>query len=302
MLLRKHIPFGYVVLNVRRDAILLLSGAIAIYLLQQFTKWGLFAVPLPLLTVLGTGISLLLAFRINQSYDRWWEARIIWGGIVNDSRTLIRQVLTFVRPDSSRSVHVTIKRIALRQAAWCYVLARTLRQQTPTTALTKLLEPAESDALQHFDNKANALLTGHSHDIQLLFSTDAIDSFQMMQIDDTIVRLCDHMGKCERIKSTVFPVTYSLFLRCFIYLFIFIIPFGLGAGFGISEIPITVSIGVAFFLIEKTATLMQDPFEGRPTDTAMLTISTNIHRTILQMIGEKEELPEPYPAASFYAM
>ena len=124
----------------------------------------------------------------------------------------------------------------------------------------------------------------------------------MMQLDNTITRLTDHMGKCERIKSTVFPSTYSLFIHSFIYLFIFTIPFGLGDQFGVAEIPLSTGIGIAFFLIEKTAMHMQDPFENRPTDTAMTTIATNIHRNIVQMTGATEGLPAPHPPGPFYAM
>ena len=300
MLLKRNIPVQFIIKKVWREAIILFLVTLGIYLMRLFEWWHRPALPLSLITVLGTAISLVLAFRTNQSYDRWWEARSIWGGIVNDSRTLIRQVVAFT--GNQGPAKPIVNRIANRQIAWCYSLSQSLRGMDALDGLSAYLEPNELAAAGAADNKPNALLQQHSADVKGLQTMGAIDSFGMMQMDNTIGRLCDHMGKCERIKSTVFPSTYSLFIHCFIYLFIFTIPFGLGNEFGITEIPLTTGIGVAFFLIEKTAMHMQDPFENRPTDTAMTTIATNIHRNILQMTGASEGQPAPHPPGPFYAM
>ena len=302
MLLKKHIPVTYVVSSVLRDGVLLTLLTATVFLWQRYGRGDFFTVPLPILTILGTAISLLLAFRTNQSYERWWEARVVWGGIVNDSRSLLRQVLAFAEGRTWEKDHALVRRLARRQAAWCYCLGQSLRGQDALANLEGLLDPDELQALAHYDNKPNALLQYHARDLQALFKGGVIDSIQLTHLDGTLSRLCDHMGRCERIKTTVFLVTYSLFLRAFIYLFIFIIPLGLGSSFGASEIPFATCIGLAFFLIEKTATLMQDPFENRPTDTAMTTIATNIHRALMQMIGEPEHQPAPKPPELFYAM
>ncbi len=299
MLLKKNIPVRFIARKVWLEVIILSAATTIIYLLD---KAGLPrpAVPISLITVLGTAISLVLAFRTNQSYDRWWEARSVWGAIVNDSRTLVRQAIAFTARHTD--AQPVVRRIAMRQLAWCYCLEKSLRGKPPLEGLEPYLTADGSERAALADNKPNALLQQHSEDVQLLKDQDLIDGFALLQMDSTIARLCDHMGKCERIKSTVFPSTYSLYIHTFIYLFIFTIPFGLGAQFGISEVPLTTGIGIAFFLIEKTAMHMQDPFENRPTDTAMTTIATNIHRNILQMLGDTAGQPASHPPGPFYAM
>lgn len=302
MLLKRKIPVWFIAKKVWFETLVLLAATTAIYALQHTGLLSRFSLPMSLLTVLGTAISLVLAFRTNQSYERWWEARSVWGGIVNDSRTLIRQLITFTRDGAHRADNVHLRTIALRHIAWCYCLGRSLRGLDPLAGLDAYVNSDELNAMASADNKPNALLLHHARDIRALHRAGAVDSFDAMQLDNTLARLCDHMGKCERIKTTVFPSTYSLFIHSFIYLFILAIPFGLGPQFGVSEIPLATGIGVAFFLIEKTAMHMQDPFENRPTDTAVTTIATTIHRNILQMLGDTSGIPDKHPAGPFYVM
>jgi len=120
-----------------------------------------------------------------------------------------------------------------------------------------------------------------------------------LQIDNTFIRLCDAQGKSERIKTTVFPVTYRLFLRAIIYLFIVTLSISLNEVGGFFEIPLLLLISAAFFLLEKSATHMQDPFDNRPTDTAMTAIARTIEINIKQLLNETE-IPKPHQADTFY--
>lgn len=106
-------------------------------------------------------------------------------------------------------------------------------------------------------------------------------------------------GKAERIKTTVFPVSYRIFLHSIIYLFVVTLSIALNDVAGIFEIPLLLVISLAFFLLEKSATHMQDPFENRPTDTAVTAIARNIEINIKQLIKEPE-IPEPLKPESFY--
>jgi len=92
------------------------------------------------------------------------------------------------------------------------------------------------------------------------------------------------MGKCERIKSTVFPETYTLYIKLAIYMFIAVFPFSLFGLFNYISTPIVIAIGTLFLLIEKMAVHLQDPFENKPTDTPMSTISVKIERDLMQML------------------
>jgi putative membrane protein len=107
------------------------------------------------------------------------------------------------------------------------------------------------------------------------------------------------MGKCERIKNTIFPTTYSMYIRFTLCLFILLLPFSLTDLLGWLEIPLITTIAAAFFLIEKMAIHLQDPFESRPTDTPMDAISENIENNLMQMIHEyRDEFDQEHPTVS----
>lgn len=120
-----------------------------------------------------------------------------------------------------------------------------------------------------------------------------------MQIDNTLVRLVDAMGKAERIKSTVFPVTYRIFLHLMIYLFTITLSISLKNVESIFEIPLLLVLSAAFFLLEKSATYIQDPFENRPTDTAVTAIARTIEINIKNII-EDQNVPEKLTTNHFY--
>jgi putative membrane protein len=107
------------------------------------------------------------------------------------------------------------------------------------------------------------------------------------------------MGKAERIKSTVFPVTYRIFLHLMIYLFTITLSISLKNIESIFEIPLLLVLSAAFFLLEKSATHMQDPFENRPTDTAVTAIARTIEINIKNIIEDKN-IPEKLNANQFY--
>ncbi|MFC3560563.1 bestrophin family protein [Pedobacter jamesrossensis] len=103
-------------------AYVLIIGLLVNYLTGEF-KNLIPEMPIAIPTFIGTAISVILSFKINQSYDRWWEARKIWGSIVNDSRTLVLQLQSFVSESSKKE----IKEIAYRHIAWCFSLGQSLR-------------------------------------------------------------------------------------------------------------------------------------------------------------------------------
>jgi putative membrane protein len=253
--------------------------------------------PLTIPAFIGTAISIILSFKLNQSYDRWWEARKIWGSIVNDSRSFIIQLKGYV----SESDRETIVRMAYRQIAWCYALGNSLRKLNPLTNVEHLLSPSELESIKPHKNIPLALLNEHGNDLKYLRSKNSIEVLTHIQLDDTLIRLCDSQGRAERIKSTVFPVTYRLFLHFIIYLFVVTLSISLQDVAGYYEIPLLLLISCAFFLLEKSASHMQDPFENRPTDTAMHQIATTIEINIRQLLNETE-LPENNEPNTFYVL
>ena len=116
--------------------------------LYEIEEWNFLKIPVAVPTILGTTISLILAFRTNASYDRWWEARKVWGAIVNDSRTLVRQTMTnFGTSDGA-------KKLAHRQIAWTYALARSLRNQEILPAVEPFLTNEELSQIKNHNNNS----------------------------------------------------------------------------------------------------------------------------------------------------
>lgn len=287
MLLKKNVPLSYIFGKITKELILVAAYAVGIVVLYENFHFTRISIPIAVPALLGTVISLLLAFRSNQAYDRWWEARILWGAIVNDSRSLTRQVLHFIEdPYYSAEIQLFKERFIKRQIAWCYALSQSLRGTNPLLGLDRLMKEEEVDYISRYKNVPMAILELHAKDMRHALKEGWINQFQQIQIDTTLSNLCDRMGGSERIKNTVFPVTYSKYINMTINLFILMLPFGLIEFFGYIEIPIVIAIAASFLLIEKMAIHLQDPFENKPTDTPTTTISRTIERDLCQMLND----------------
>lgn len=281
MLIGNKISVGYFLNMIKWDVLAILCYAFLSGTLDHFSFLKGLTVPLAVSALIGTLLSLLLAFRTAQSYERWWEARIVWGAIVNDSRTLLRQLIHFLPGEGMKPK--ALAEFAIRQSIWCFALADSLRRQP--------FSPHVSEYASAHDlaspNLPNLLLTEHTR--QLASLSDRLDPIQQTQLDSTIARLTDSMGKCERIKNTVFPRSYSMLLHFLIYVLMTILPFGLDDQNPLVEVALVTLIPVLLIAIEKTAIVLQDPFENRPTDTPMTTLSINIEKNLMEMAG----LPAP---------
>jgi putative membrane protein len=295
MLLDKIPPFRYILGKIKNELTYIVVTTVIVYILTTKFEHLIPEIPLTIPTFLGTAISVILSFKLSQSYDRWWEARKIWGSIVNDSRNLVFQLQAFV----NRNNQSTIKKIALRQVAWCYALGQQLRGLDPMKNTGHLLSADDRQTVQQHSNKALAILQLNNEDMAQLRAAGQIDSFNHVQLNNTMVNLVNEMGMAERIKSTIFPVTYRLFLHVIIYVFIVTLSIALRKTSGYFEIPILLLISSFFFLLEATARNLQDPFSNKPTDTAMTAIATNIEINIRQLIGDSN-VPNPHQPDEFY--
>ncbi len=282
MILDKRVPLKYWFNLIKWDIVLVACFVTASYVLeQQYLKIEL---PLSFSGFLGTSITLLLSFKLSQSYDRWWEARKIWGAIVNDSRSFVTQLLNYTNPQAK----ATVTKMALRQIAWCYLFADNLREKDTENSIAKYVPEDEKDILRGHNHKPLSILNKHSNDLNTLHRNGDLNDFQQVQIDSTIVRLCESMGKAERIKKTVFPKTYRLTLRFFIFVFLFLLSLSFMNFEMWIGIPVLIVISIPFLLLEKIAKNVQDPFSNRPTDCPIGSISRTIELNIKELIENKE--------------
>jgi len=305
MLLKNNIPFKYIFGKVKFEFITVLLYTVTVSVIYDRFHFTRISIPLSVPGILGTVISLLLAFRSNQAYDRWWEARIIWGSIVNDSRSLSRQILCFMDGDGERDnqeVKFFRERFIKRQIAWSYSLGQSLRGLNATKNLDRYISKKEIEFVSRYSNVPMALLDLHARDLKIALNEGWINRFQQVEIDETLSKLCDAMGKCERIKNTIFPATYSHYIRFTLIFFILMLPFGLLDTLGLMEIPLVTAIATSFLLIEKMAIHLQDPFENKPTDTPVTAIARTIEKNLKQMIDDQDIYEEKEVSEHFYIL
>lgn len=289
MIIRKRLPLRMIVARTWQESLL----AAAICLLTFAADWVLpddFVFPAIVPTLLGTTLAFFIGFSNNQAYDRWWEARIVWGAITNESRSWARGCLNYL--DGSRDVAETM---ALRHIAFVYVLKGYLRGEPEADCAEnyrKYLSDAEFAELQHKQSKQNALLDWQSRDLARLRAEGALDGFAFLELDQRITALCDEMGKAERIRNTVFPPTYHYYTKMFVWVFVACLtlvmlqamgPFGVLIGFVLGDV-FLVSQGLGMTLI--------NPFEPTISGTPLDQISRSIEINLLELLG-RSELPAP---------
>lgn len=295
MLLAERLPLTYILRKAKKHFFTVSIISITVYIFQQQLRDFLPSIPVSIPIFLGTAISLILSFNLNQSYERWWEARKVWGAIVNDSRTLILQLRSFSKVQDD----ALIKKVTFRQIAWCYCLGQSLRNTDPLSKLEGFLTQEDYLDLLPHTNKPMAMIDQHGHDFKRLKESDNLEIFHHVQLDNTLVRLVDAMGKAERINNTVFPTTYSFFLHALIYIFIFLLSISLSEIDGLFEIPLLIIISVPFLLLERTAKDLQDPFSGIATDTPVTSIARGIEINLKQLIKDSD-VPEALKTHGFY--
>ena len=298
MLLNTKIPFSYILKKVKNELIYVIIIAIFVkFLAIEFSDY-LPEMPLGIPAFFGTAITIILSFKLNQSYDRWWEARKVWGAIVNDSRSLVLLLQSFLSNNHSEE----IQQITDRHIAWCYALGQHLRKLDPIDGNEKYFTPSEIDQLKNHNNVPLAILQLNALQLAELKNAGELTEYNHVQLTSLLMRYSDSMGMAERIKNTVFPVTYRKLLHFMIYIFVISLSLALGEINGIFEIPLLVVVSSTFLLLEKTATHMQDPFENRPTDTNITAIATTIETNLKQLINDFENVPKIEKSNKFYSL
>jgi len=298
MLVDKRVPIRYLLNMVKYEMLIVLVLGIVIHFLTECFYTYVPEMPLTIATFLGTAISVLLSFKMSQSYDRWWEARKVWGAIVNDSRSFVLQLQTFLKSDDK---NIQTKQMAYRQIAWCYCLGQSLRGLSPLENCDSFLLENEINELKNFKNKPLGILQLNVAQISKLREAGYLTDFENIQLNTTAVRFSDSMGAAERINSTVFPTTYRMFLHFTIYLFVAILSIALKGVILGYEIPLLLLISLVFFMLEKTAYYLQDPFRNRPSDVSVTAIARSIEINIRQLLKE-EDVPDPITKDEFYIM
>ncbi len=276
----------------RNQLLIYLPYVVAVYIAYEEFEMEYLDIKMSIATVLGFAVALLLSFRTAASYDRWWEARKIWGGIVNDSRTLIRQMTGYM---GRSPMDASIAKMAHYQVAWCKALKDSLRGLDPTRDLKGHLSEEELQSLKGKSNAHNLILKMQEALLFQLKQEGKIDSYQQVSMDHTLKNLCDHMGKCERINNTVFPTQYRSYTHMGIVIFIFMLPYGMLFSMGPFVILICMIVAFFFAMLERIAYYLQDPFMNRGSDIPMSALTRTIEINLMELVEVETDLQPMKP-------
>lgn len=300
MITRRHLRLDTAIRYSWRNILYSAICSTLAYITHLILGFSQISMPIGIVAILGTALAIILGFRNSSAYDRWWEARKIWGGVVNESRTFTRQALTIVDPkDVPKEFWQICTRIVRYQIAWVNALRLQLREQTDKALWDKevgsYLRPKDYEFIMGKTNKVTQLAMLNGYAIKELNAHETMDIFSYIQMDDTLTRLTDLQGKAERIKATPLPRPYDYYTLAFLNTFILFFPFAFMPTFTDMEMswlifPITVVVGWIFFQIYVLGHSMSSPFQNWKTDVPLSAISTIIEIDLKEIIQD-ENIP-----------
>jgi len=306
---------------------LTLYSTFAVFL---YDKLGLTILGIPWLPIslIGTAVAFYVGFKNNASYERMWEARKIWGSIVNDSRSFAIACKNLIGPFNERDE--VIQKLLYRHIGWLYSLRGQLLKPTPwehinanifirtmvarrikdygtglydiethEEMLKRLLDDKEYEDIHQVSNMATHILDWQAKTLNELNEEGKLNDFRHMNMQKLLYAFYDHQGKSERIKNYPFPRQYASMGLYFVTIFILLLPFGLIPEFSglVSHsvwwsIPFSVLVSWVFLMMELIGDYSENPFEGMANDVPMLSIIRNIEIDLREMLGEKNIPPK----------
>jgi putative membrane protein len=323
MYIKRNLGIWPVLMGTWKELLFVFLWTLLVFFLYYYLNWTFISLAIEPLSIIGIALSFYLGFKNSQSYDRFWEARKIWGAIVNYSRTWAAQVLSLVT-DAPEDQRILI----YRHLAWINALRVQLRQATSfsldrrkslkryvedykeykpvTEMILEFVSPEELKALEARKNVATHLNKNQALHLKSLLEQEKISEFHNLILQKVIEENYNLQGACERIKNTPFPRQYAYFGTVFAWVFVILLPFGMLNAFneeflqlslsgrvGMEAAAILLSVLIAwiFITIDKVARNSEDPFEGRFNDVPMTAICRTIEIDLRDMLDE-EPLPE----------
>jgi putative membrane protein len=267
----------------------LIGYDVAIVLLYKagYLQWAaLEQIPLSLF---GSVIGVILAFRNSTSYARWWEARTLWGSIVNNSRSWARTVTTVMRSDGHQTeVAQFQQRMVYYQIAWVHALRQHLRRLNPCEEMARVLTPEEFGELRGQKNIPVAIQQWQSLLLRKALEEGWIDMAQWHAMNQSLDDLVDAQGGAERIKNTPMPRQYDFLPQICAHIFCFLLPLTMVSGLGWFTPLGSTLVGFIFLALDKIGRDLEDPFDNKNNDIPLTAICTTIEINLRQMLGETE--------------
>lgn len=231
--------------------------------------------------LLGFAISMLLVFRTNTAYDRWWEGRKLWGALVNSSRNLAIKTTVIFAPDEIK----VRKQLSIAISGFAVALHHHLRKEEIRLELFEHDdEHGDFSSIDHQKHVPNQMAERIVRIINQQYLANKITGDQLISLNTEIIAFMDICGACERIKNTPIPFSYSVFIKKFIFFYVMSLPFGFGYSLGYITVPVVVFIFYVLASLELIAEEIEDPFSGDENDLPTLRLSETIHKNVSEIL------------------
>lgn len=225
-------------------------------------------------TTVGFVLSLLLAYRTNTAYDRWWEGRKLWGALVNNSRNLAIKLNAYLEEERDK---IYFKNLI---STYAIVLSKHLMNEEVGL---QLFEGLDLD-IEHHKHKPNQVASILFQRANNLYKSGQITGEQFIIINSELQSFAEICGACERIKNTPIPYSYNAFIKKFIFFFVMTLPFGFVFSLGYYVIPVVVFIFYVLASLELIAEEIEDPFGGDTNDLPIAKIAENIRKHVYEIM------------------
>lgn len=238
-------------------------------------------------SLIGLTLAIFLGFRNSTSYARYWEARSLWGTVLNETRSLTRQALTLAaNPADARQ-------LVYRLCAFVHALRHQLRGTDAWPDITLFLDDADAARVKTAKFKPAIVLLMAGEWVGDRLRLGQLSPSLALPMETSLSQLGTALGGCERIAGTPIPFTYSVIIHRCIYLYCTLLPFGLLDSIGLMTPVVVCFIAYTFFALEALSAEIEEPFGEEPNDLALTAMSYTIESTVLEMIGEPPRSTAP---------
>lgn len=286
---------------------LLLNLLVAVLVTVAHGSLGQLKIPIGTVpfTLIGLPLAIFLGFRNNAAYDRFWEARKLWGEVILRSRSLARQCQSLIAGDGPAELRQGLGdlrvRMTLRAAAFAHVLRHQLRGTDAADDVRRLLREAEWRGAQSCANRPHYLLMRMGDDLQEALCGRRIDACLAASVDATLSALAGAAASCERIHGTPVPFSYSLLLHRTAYLYCYLLPFGLVDSIGFMTPFVVAIIAYTFFGLDALGDEIEEPFGTEANDLPLTALCRTLEIDLRESLGDPDPPPPLKPVGYYLA-
>ncbi|HEY3406385.1 MAG TPA: bestrophin family ion channel [Ohtaekwangia sp.] len=231
-------------------------------------------------SLLGIVLGLFLVFRTNSAYDRWWEGRRLWGGVVNSTRNFALKLNAYIGRENHEAREFFMKMII----NFVFAMKEHLRSGVQFSELEEVDEKVLEN-MRKVKHKPNRIAGMMYEKVNELYKKNTFSGDQLINLDKELKDFIDLMGACERIKNTPIPYSYSMFIKKFIFIYIITLPFGFVTTFGYFTIATVILVSYVLLSVELIAEEIEDPFGRDKNDLPTDELAVKIRENVKEILG-----------------